>query len=114
MTVERSDLKPLEWLGTSRWVVHNWPKGARTGTGSELLRVQQGEEPSNWKPMTTVGEGVTEVRVSYDGNQYRVLYVAKFQKAIYVLHAFRKKTQKTPKWELELARRRYNSLSETQ
>jgi phage-related protein len=94
-------------------VVHNWPEGARKEVGRGLRKVQFGMEPISWKPMPSVGEGVAELRASHDGNQYRVMYVAKFEKAIYVLHAFEKKTQKTQKRDLELARRRYNDLIKT-
>ena len=80
--------------------------------GTELRQIQNGLMPSDFKPMTTVGAGVFEIRVRA-GNQYRVIYVAKFSEAVYVLHAFIKKTQKTAAPDLELAHNRYNALLNT-
>lgn len=80
--------------------------------GTELRQIQNGLMPSDFKPMTTVGVGVFEIRVRA-GNQYRVIYVAKFSEAVYVLHAFVKKTQKTGVPDLELAHNRYHALLNT-
>ena len=66
-------------------------------------------DPSDWKPMNNVGRGVREIRIHHEG-QYRVIYVAKFDDAVYVLHAFRKKTQKTRKQDIEIARRRFQEI----
>ena len=74
-----------------------------------MRRVQDGELPVDWKPMPTVGPGVNELRVRA-GGAYRVLYVAKFAEAVYVLHAFEKKTRKTARLDVELARQRYRNL----
>jgi phage-related protein len=74
-----------------------------------LRRVQQGLEPNDWKPMPTVGTGVQEIRI-HTGLEHRVFYVAKFAEGVYVLHAFEKRTGKTPKRELELARDRFRDL----
>ena len=73
--------------------------------GVELMRVQSDEDPIDWKPMTSVGPGVREIRVQYRG-QYRMMYIAKFEEAIYVLSVFRKKTQRTPKAEIDKAKAR--------
>ena len=69
-----------------------------------------GHEPASWKPMTTVGAGVREIRLRDDEGIYRVMYVAKFAERIFVLHCFQKKTQKTSKADIELATRRYKEL----
>jgi phage-related protein len=74
-----------------------------------LRRVQQGLEPNDWKPMPTVGPGVQEIRI-HTGLEYRVFYVAKFAEGVYVLHAFEKRTRKTPKRDLELGRDRFGAL----
>ena len=74
-----------------------------------MFLVQSGLEPRDWKPMPTVGAGVNEIRVQA-GGQWRVLYVAKFAGAVYVLHAFGKKTQRTAKADIDLARTRYSDL----
>jgi phage-related protein len=71
--------------------------------------VQHGQEPSDWKPLKTVGSGVREIRIQQDG-QYRVIYVATLAENIRVLHAFQKKTQKTRKRDLEIARQRLKQI----
>jgi phage-related protein len=77
--------KPLLWLGSSRRDIRAFPPEGRRVAGFQLLRVQQGMEPSDWKPMATVGPGVREIRV-YTETEHRVCYVARFAQAIYVLH----------------------------
>jgi phage-related protein len=102
-------LKRLLWLGSSRSDVGNFPADARQRAGYQLYLVQSGFEPHDWKPMPSVGSGVQEIRV-HTGLEHRVFYVAKFSEAIYVLHAFQKKTRKTSNAELELARSRLREL----
>jgi phage-related protein len=77
----------------------------------QLNLVQQGLDPHDWKPMTTVGIGVREIRIHEDG-EFRVLYVAKFPEAIYVLSAFEKKSRRTPRNEVRLAADRLRSVIE--
>jgi len=102
-------MKPLEWLGDSLNAVRAFPTDARRRVGFELGEVQKGKEPTDWKPMTSVGPGVNEIRVHTE-TEYRVLYVAKFAEAVYVLHAFTKRTRQTPLQDVELAARRYRRL----
>jgi phage-related protein len=78
-------------------------------TGFQLLRVQQGLEPHDWKPMASVGPGVREIRVHTE-TEHRVCYVARFAEAVYVLRAFEKRSQKTAARDIELARDRYRDL----
>lgn len=73
--------------------------------------IQRGLEPSDWKPLNEVGTGVREIRIRVLG-EWRVLYVAKLAKAVYVLHAFQKKTQKTRKEDIVLARQRYRQIAD--
>jgi phage-related protein len=80
-----------------------------TVAGFQLWRVQRGLEPNDWKPMPSVGVGVQEIRIHTD-IEHRVLYVAKFAEAVYVLHAFEKRTRRTPQKDLDLARQRFRSL----
>lgn len=101
--------KPIRWLGDSLNRVRDFPEEARYAAGTELRHVQQGELPADWKPMATVGPGVREIRVHGKG-EYRVLYVAKFAESVYVLHAFEKKTRRTPKQDIDLAAKRYRQL----
>ena len=102
-------MKPVIWLGSSRDDIRGFPVEVRQEAGHELDRVQRGSAPSDWSPMPTVGPGVREIRVHTE-NEYRVLYVAKFAEAVYVLHAFAKKTQQTAKRDIELAADRYRQL----
>jgi phage-related protein len=99
-------MKPLIWMGDSRKAVKAFAAPARHEAGVELMAVQAGENPSDWKPMTSIGVGVKEIRIRA-GNAYRVIYLAKFSEAVYVLHAFVKKTPKTAKHDLDLAGERY-------
>ena len=101
--------KPLFWLGSSRNDLKAFPPDARRVAGFQLRRVQQGLEPNDWKPMPSVGPGVREIRI-HTGLEHRVFYVAKFTEGVYVVHAFEKRTRKTPKQDLELARDRFRAL----
>ena len=102
-------MKRIEWLATSLNAVRDFPEDARKLVGQELQLVQAGFMPTDFKPMPTVGAGTYEVRVR-DGNQYRVIYVAKFSDHVYVLHAFIKKTPKTAKPDLDKATNQYAAL----
>lgn len=102
-------IKPLTWLADSKEQLRGFPHEARGVAGFELWEVQQGKEPTDWKPMPSVGLGVKEIRVR-TGGAFRILYVAKFAEAVYVLHAFQKKAQKTPKPDIDLARARFREL----
>lgn len=95
--------KPLFWVGSSLDRLRGFPEAPRREAGYQLHRVQLGMEPSDWKPMRSVGAGAMEIRV-HEAGEYRILYVAKFPEAVYVLHAFVKKTQKTREADLETAR----------
>lgn len=106
------DDKRVVWVGSSRDDVRRFPREARRKAGLELRAVQRGEEPTDFKPLPSVGAGVYEIRVHAQG-AYRVFYIAKFEEAVYVLHAFQKKTQKTTKRDLEIGRRRYKSAQES-
>lgn len=103
-------MKAVVWLGDSLKAVRAFPDDAKSEAGYQLNKVQEGEDPSDWKPMITVGAGVREIRIKEDSGAFRVLYVAKFEDAVYVLHAFQKKTQKTRKQDIDLASERYKAL----
>lgn len=106
------DVKPLIWLGSSRDDVRAFPDVPRQRVGHELFQVQRGLPPSDWKPFGTVGAGVVELRVEAEG-AFRVLYVAKFPEAVYVLHAFQKKTRRTRQADVEVAPKRFRDLERT-
>ena len=101
--------KPVEWLGSSLDDPRGCPADARREAGFQLERVQQGLMPNDWKPMLTVGAGVTEIRVR-KGREHRVFYVAKFAEAVYVLHVFEKKSQRTASRDVAIGEARYREL----
>jgi len=102
-------MKPIVWCGDSLERIRDFPDDARRLAGHQLDKVQRGINPDDWKPMPSVGLGVREIRVRTPG-QFRVMYLAKFEEAVYVLHAFGKKTQRTAKQDLELATTRFREL----
>jgi phage-related protein len=103
--------KPLIWLGDSLERVREFAAMARKEIGFELWEVQQGMQPSDWKPMRPIGPGVQELRVRA-GSSYRVIYIATFREAVYVLHAFEKQSRKAAKPDVELARVRFRALTQ--
>jgi phage-related protein len=114
MSVRRPLLKEIRWRGDSRKVAHHFPLGARVKLGKELTRIQMGLQPRDGKWLTELGQGIQEVRIAHSKEAYRVIYVAIFIEAVYVLHAFHKKSKtgkSTPQEELDLAARRYRELN---
>jgi phage-related protein len=101
--------KPVSWLGSSLADLRAFPEDARRESGHQLGRVQQGLPPTDWKPMTTVGPGVVEIRI-HTRVEHRVFYVAKFEEAVYVIHAFEKQTRQTPQHDIALAKKRLADL----
>jgi phage-related protein len=106
----RPRLKPIAFCGTSLNELRKFPEAARQEAGFELYRVQRGLDPTDWKPMLTIGRGVREIRIRDEAGAYRVIYIATLAEAVYVLHAFQKKTQRTAKRELDLAASRLREL----
>ena len=97
--------KRLAFVDSAHDDLRAFPEKARRRAGYELHQVQIGLQPSDWKPMSTVGSGVREIRV-HVGGAFRLIYIAKFDEAVYVLHAFKKKTMRTSKRDIDLARSR--------
>jgi phage-related protein len=102
-------LKTLKFVGSSLDDLRNFPEEARRVAGFELRAVQNGFDPRDWKSMQSIGFGVREIRIHVLG-EWRVIYVAQLSDAIYVLHAFQKKSQKTNKNDIELARKRLKEI----
>lgn len=102
--------KPVEFRGSALDDLRAFPQAARREAGYQLDRVQHGREPDDWKPMQAVGRGVKEIRIRDAAGAFRVVYVATFADAVYVLHCFQKKTQKTRKADIDLAGQRYRDL----
>ena len=105
-------MKDVRFIGSSLDDLKHFPAGARREAGFELSNVQAGLQPSDWKPMNTVGAGAVKIRIKDAAGIYRVIYVVRFEDAICVLHAFQKKTRKTRKADIELAKARYKVLTE--
>jgi len=104
-------VKPIAFQGTALDDLRAFPAEARREAGHQLDRVQRGLEPDDWKPMPSVGLGVREVRVRDEAGAFRVIYTASRPEAVYVLHAFPKKTQATAKRDLDLAKARLRELT---
>lgn len=103
-------MKPVSFIGDSLDEVRAFPNDARRIVGFQIDRLQQGLDPDDWKPMKTIGPGVREIRVRDGTGAYRVIYIATLPDAVYVLHAFQKKTQATSKRDLDLATMRFKDL----
>ncbi|NWB88956.1 type II toxin-antitoxin system RelE/ParE family toxin [Pseudomonas gingeri] len=105
--------KDVVFVGSSLRDLKAFPLDARRAVGFQLDLLQQGEAPCDWKPMKTVGKGVYEIRVSEESGAFRVFYVVNRADALYILHAFRKTTQKTETRDIELARARLQEIGAT-
>jgi phage-related protein len=101
--------KPIRWRGSSLADLRAFPDEARQRAGFELDKVQHGKMPSDFKPMPTVGTGVYEIRIRTEV-AHRVFYIASFPEAVYVLHAFEKRTQQTSKADLSIGTVRLKEL----
>lgn len=104
-------MKAVVWLGNSKKNVMKWPVGAKDQAVFQLERIRHGLDPTEWKPMKAVGKGMREICIREQGDQYCIIYIAARTDGIYVLHAFQKKSQKTPKQETKLARQRMQSIA---
>ena len=104
--------KKISFIDSSLEDLRAFPEEARTASGYQLDLIQQGPEPDDWKHFATVGQGAREIRIRGNDGIFRIMYVAKFEEAVYVLHCFQKKTQKTSQSDVELARNRYRRLVE--
>jgi phage-related protein len=102
--------KRVTFHGDSLDRLRDFPEEARREAGHELYQVQNALDPTDWKPMPTIGVGVREIRIRDSSRQYRVIYIATFADAVHVLHAFEKKTQRTARRDLELAAARLRQL----
>lgn len=103
-------MKGIHWLGDSLKVVRDFPDPARSRIGFQLDRVQRGLAPNDSKAMPSIGRGVEEIRVWDGSGTFRVIYTARIADAVYILHAFQKKTQATSRPDVELAKQRLSDL----
>lgn len=104
-------MKKICFLGDSPECLREFPENAKQDAGYQLDKVQRGAQPDDFKPMPSIGKGVEEIRISDEAGTYRVIYTARLVDAVYVLHAFQKRTQATSKRDIELASKRYAELT---
>jgi phage-related protein len=106
----RARLRPVRWVGSSRRDLKSFPKQVQRDVGQALYAAQCGEEYPTVKALKGYGgRGVLEIVAGYEGDAYRAVYTVNFKDAIYVLHAFRKKSKRgiaTPQMDLDLIQRR--------
>ena len=105
-----ADEKEMRWVGSSYDDLLAFPEAPRKEAGFQLGKVQAGLEPTDWKPFDEVGAGTREIRIAGPKGIFRVMYVAKFEEAVYVLHCFQKKTQATSKQDKSIAAARYRAV----
>ena|ERR1700722_8657930 len=103
-------MKPAWFLGDSLKVLREFPADERRDVGRQIRRLQDGRSANDFKPMTSVGKGVEEIRIRGQSGAYRVIYTAHFAEAVYVIHAFQKKSQATSKRDVNIARSRFQQL----
>ncbi len=103
-------IKPIEFLANSLDVLRTFPQTARREIGFQLDRIQHGLDPDDSKPMSSIGTGAYEIRIRDVSGIFRVIYVAKFKEAVFILHCFQKKSEKTAKPDIDLARSRLKEL----
>lgn len=103
--------KEIRWVGSSYENLLEFPDESRRQAGFQLAKVQAGLDPDNWKPFDIVGAGTRESRINEQEGAFRVMYVAKFVEAVYVLHCFHKKTQATSRHDREIAEARYRAVA---
>ena len=103
-------MKKVVWMGSSKQDLIDFPVDAKRDAGYQLGKVQEGLEPDDWRPMKAVGAGVREIRIRDASGAFRIIYLANVGAAVYVLHCFQKKTQKTSLADLRLAQERFKEI----
>jgi phage-related protein len=112
---QRPTVRPLVWIASSKDDLSALPGRVKASFGVRLFELQLGRTPLDMKPLTQFGAGVYELREGFEGNAYRAVYVVNLGKALYVLHAFMKKSKSgigLPKPEAELIERRLRRAKE--
>lgn len=110
----RPPLRPIVWVGSAFDDLLSFPEAIRKDAGFQLHRLQAGLEAADWKPMTEIGKGVAEVRLQNGSGAFRIIYLARFEEAVYVLHCFVKKTQQTSKHDKRIAQARFQTVQDEQ
>jgi phage-related protein len=101
----------VAWEGDSREILQSFPESVRQNLGFQLWQLQQGERPSDYRPVPSVGAGVFELRDQDERAWYRVIYLSRIRDVVHVLHCFEKKSREMPKRDFELARRRFKIVN---
>ena len=104
------DKQKIPWVGSAYDVLLAFPREPLKEAGFQLGKVQAGLEPADWKSFEALGAGTKEIRIKDARGIYRVIYVAKFEEAVYVLHCFQKKSQVTSKQDRAIATARYRAV----
>ena len=102
--------KEIRWMGSAYSDLLEFPAEARRQAGFQLGRVQAVLDPDDWKPFDGAGAGTREIRIRDASGAFRVMYVAKFEEAVYVLHCFQKHTQATSRHDKSIAAARYRAV----
>lgn len=113
--MEGETVRPLQWVGSSKDDLKEFPDDVQDHIGFALHQAQVGLKHRDAKPLTSLGSGVLEVVSDFDTNTYRAVYAVRFREAVYVLHAFQKKSRKgiaTPKAEIDLVKRRLKAAEQ--
>ena len=103
-------MKPVRFVGSSLESLRRFPEAVRQDAGYQIDRLQRGKPAMDFNPMSSIGKGVEEIRLWDDTGTFRVIYTVRLAGAVYVLHAFQKKTERTSKHDLALATSRYAQL----
>jgi len=107
--------RPLLWIASSKRDYMGFPPQVQDGFGFELFLVQTGQHPPSAKPLKGLGSGTLELIENFDGDTCRAVYTVRFSEAVYVLHAFKKKSKsgsKTPQVDIELIKRRLKVVAD--
>ena len=100
----------LVWEGDSREALIAFPESVRQNLGFQLWQLQQGEKLSDYRPVTSIGAGVFELRDQDERSWYRVVYLSRINDVIHVLHCFEKKSREMPRKDFEKARQRLKAV----
>lgn len=103
-------MKRVEFLGDALDQLKRFPIAARKEAAFSCIRYNRAFDPSDWKPIRTAGSNVREIRIRDEAGAFRVLYITNVGDAVYVLHAFQKKTQQTAKKDIDLAAARLRQI----
>ena len=100
----------IAWEGDSKGVISSFPDAARYNLGFDLRLLQQGQQPTDYRPMSSIGPGVFELRDQDERAWYRVIYLSRVRNVIHVLHCFEKRSRETPMKEINTARQRLKAV----